>query len=189
MSADAFALLGLPPRAALDEETLQSAYLTATRSAHPDQAGGDTHLSAELNAALETLKSPVTRLKHLIEKHSDTPWRAVPLDAALMGIFEKLGPLLQAGAACIKKKQSASTALARALLASEEMRLRESLEELGFRIDELWQQIESKLGIYDTRVTEADSTVWADLQGIQARLAYLSKWRAQVREVLLGLML
>ena len=189
MSADAFALLGLQPRAALDEETLQAAYLVATRGAHPDQAGGDAQLSADLNAALQTLKSPVTRLKHLIEVHSDTPWRAVPLDATLMGIFEHLGPLLQASATLLKKKQTATSALARALLADEEMRLRESLEDLGLRISELWQQIEAQLGISDTRIAAADTSVWADLQGIQARLAYLSKWRTQIREVLLGLML
>ncbi|MEN3940646.1 J domain-containing protein [Prosthecobacter sp. SYSU 5D2] len=189
MSADAFSLLGLPPRAALDEETLQAAYLQATRLVHPDQTGGDTLQSAELNAAKEILKSPVTRLKHLIENHSDTPWRAVPLDAALMGLFEKLGPLLQASASFLKKKQSASTALAKALLANEEMRLRESLEDLGLRIEELWQQIEAQLDVYDSRIAESDASVWPELQGIQARLAYLSKWRSQIREVLLGLML
>jgi len=186
---DAFALLNLPPRAALDEETLQAAYLSATRSAHPDQAGGDAQLSADLNAALETLKSPVTRIKHLIEKHSDTPWRAVPLDTGLMNLFEKLGPLLQTGAAFLKKKQGATTALTKALLANEEMRLRESLEELGILIEEAWQQIEAQLSHYDARMIAGDAGVWSDLQGTQARLAYLSKWRAQIRELLLGLML
>jgi curved DNA-binding protein CbpA len=189
MPADAFSLLRLPPRAALDDETLQAAYLQATRLVHPDQTGGDTQLSADLNAAIETLKSPVTRLKHLIEHHSDTPWRAVPLDAALMGLFEKLGPLLQSSATFLKKKQSATTALAKALLANEEMLLRESLEELGLRIDELWQEIETQLGPYDSRIAESDASVWPELQGIQARLAYLAKWRAQIRENLLGLML
>lgn len=189
MSADAFALLGLPPRAALDEETLQSAYLSATRSAHPDQAGGDATLSADLNAALETLKSPVTRLKHLLDRHSDTPWRAVPLDSALMSLFEKVGPLLQSAQAFLKKKQTATTALAKALLAGEEMRLREALEELGVQIEDAWQQMESQLAPYDIRIIAGDVTVWAELQAVQARLAYLFRWRTQIREALLGLML
>ncbi len=189
MSADAFALLGLPPRAALEEDTLQAAYLDATRRAHPDQAGGDATLSAELNAAVETLKSPVTRLKHLIEKHSDTPWRAVPLDAALMSLFEKLGPLLQTSAVFLKKKQAATSALGRALLAGEEMKLRESLEALGLEIEAGWQPMLAQLGELDARLTAGDAGVWTELQGLQARLAYLSKWRAQIREVLLGLML
>ncbi len=178
---DYFQLLGLPPRAALDEETLQTAYLAATRRAHPDQAGGDAALSADLNAALETLKSPALRLKHLLETHSDTPWRAIPLDAGLMGIFEKLGPLLQRSAAFLKKKQGAATALARALLSGEEMRLREALEALNEEIEGLWQMLEARLPETEGR--------WAELQGLQARFAYLSKWRAQIRESLLGLML
>lgn len=186
---NAFTLLTMPPVAALDEESLQAAYFSATREAHPDQAGGDAVLSADLNAALETLKSPVTRLKHLIEQYSNTAWRAVPLDAGMMGLFEKLGPLLQTSAAFLKKKQGATTALTKALLANEEMRLRESLEELGVQIDDAWQAIESQLSAFDERVTSGDSTVWAELQGVQARLAYLSKWRAQIRETLLGLML
>ncbi len=189
MSVDAFALLGLPPSAALDEECLQSAYLKATRSAHPDQTGGDATLSADLNAALETLKSPVTRLKHLIQQHSDTPWRAVPLDAALMSLFEKVGPLLQAAQSFLKKKQTATTALSKALLAGEEMRLREALEELGLQIEDAWQQMEAQLGTYDVRIATGDDSVWHELQAVQARLAYLSKWRAQIREALLGLML
>lgn len=186
---DAFALLNLPPCAALDASLLQTAYLAASREAHPDQQGGDVELSAELNAALEILKSPVTRLKHLLEHHSNTPWRAVPLDSGLMRLFEKLGPLLQTAGAFLKKKQAAASALARALLASEEMRLRESLEDLGLQIDEAWQALEADLPGLDARLAAGDTATWAEVQSIQARLAYLSKWRSQIREALLGLML
>ncbi len=189
MPTDAFTLLGLPPRASLDEETLQSAYHQATLLAHPDQAGGNAQLSAELNAALETLKSPVTRLKHLLEHHSDTPWRAVPLDGPLMNLFEQLSPLIQSTQAFLKKKQASTTALSRALLSSEEMRLREALEDLGLKIQESRQVHEAQLADFDQRILQHDASVWAEIQSAQARLAYLSKWRAQVRELLLGLML
>ncbi len=143
--ADYFELLSLPPRAVLDDAVLQQAYLKATRTAHPDQAGGDALLSADLNAALETLESPVTRLKHLIDQHSQTAWRAIPLDDGLMGLFEKLGPLLQQSTAFLARKQAATSALAKALLSSEEMRLRESLESLNEEIEVQWQQLEAEL--------------------------------------------
>lgn len=187
--ADYFTLLSLPPRAVMDENQLQKAYLSATRLAHPDQVGGDTQLSSDLNAALETLKSPVTRLKHLVEQHSQTAWRAVPLEPALMSLFEKLGPLLQLSAQFLARKQAATSALARALLSSEEMRLRESLEALNEDIEVLWQQLESSLATCDVRIAEADASVWSDLQALQAKFSYLAKWRAQIREKLLGLML
>lgn len=187
MPSDAFALLGLPARAALDEAELQSAWLQAARAAHPDQEGGDAALAAGLNQALDTLKSPVTRLKHLLERHSGTPWRAVPLDAEMMRLFENLGPLLQRGAALAQKKQAASSALAKALLAREEMQIREALEELGARIEEAWAREESSLPGCDERLAAGDAAVWPELQAAQARLAYLEKWRAQIRAQLLAL--
>jgi curved DNA-binding protein CbpA len=184
-----FDLLRLPPRASLDEEALQQAYLAASRSAHPDQPGGDAALSAELNAALETLRSPVTRLRHLIDTQSQTPWRAVPLEPAMMRLFESLGPLLQQSQAFLKRKQSAGSALSRALLAGEELQLREALETLNEEIETRWQAMEEQLRFYDQRIAAGDGAVWQDLQAEQARFAYLSKWRGQIREALLGLML
>jgi curved DNA-binding protein CbpA len=186
---DFFALLSLPPSAALDEDQLQQAYLSATRLAHPDQTGGDLMLSVDLNAAQETLKSPVTRLKHLVEQHSQTAWRAVPLESGLMSLFEKLGPLLQWGTQFLARKQAATSALAKALLSSEEMRLRESLEGLNAEIEVLWQQLESALPACDRRIAQADPDVWSDLQALQAKFSYLAKWRLQIREKLLSLML
>jgi len=186
---DCFELLGLPPRAALDEAALQQAYLLATKTAHPDQVGGDAKLSADLNAALETLKSPVTRLKHLVDTRSGLGWRAIPLEPALMALFEKLGPLLQQTSAFLTRKQAATSALAKALLAPEEMRLREALETLNESIEEQWQHLESMLPACDERLAHGDTAAWPELQTLQAKFAYLTKWRAQIRERLLGLML
>lgn len=186
---DCFELLGLPPRAALDEAVLQTAYLAATKMAHPDQAGGDAKLSADLNAALETLKSPVTRLKHLVEMRSGLGWRAIPLEPGLMSLFEKLGPLLQQTSAFLARKQAATSALAKALLAPEEMRLREALESLNESIEEEWQRLEALLPECDERLAAGDEAAWKDVQAMLAKFAYLTKWRAQIRERLLGLML
>lgn len=187
MPPDAFTLLGLPASAALDDAALQSAWLQAARAAHPDQEGGDTALAAELNQALETLKSPVTRLKHLLEHHSDTPWRAVPLDAEMMRLFEKLGPLLQQSTALVRKKQAAASALAKALLAREEMQAREALEDLGAEIEQAWTSLESTLPSYDARLSTGDISTWPEIQATQAQLAYLEKWRTQLRAQLLSL--
>ncbi len=185
---DAFALLGLPPRAALADGTLQAAWHSAARAAHPDlNTHGDSAPAAELNQALETLKSPVTRLKHLLERHSGAVWRAVPLDAALMSLFEKLGPLLRESAALANQKKAAASALAKALLARGEMRQREALEDLGARIGEAWTAIEEQLPAFDARIAASDPGVWADIQAAQARLAYLDKWRGQIRAQLLEL--
>jgi len=184
---NAFALLGLPRIAALDEEALQQAWLAASRSAHPDQPGGDAAQAAEVNAAYETLQAPEKRLKHLLDLH-EVPWRAVPIDDAMMSLFGQLGPALQSVASFLKRKQAATSALAKALLSPDEMRLREKLEALGTTLESERTALLENLSTFDTRLSSGDTAALADLQILQARLSYLGKWQAQVREALLSLM-
>ncbi len=184
---NAFALLGLPRAAALDPDTLQQAWLAASRTAHPDQPGGDAARAAEVNAAYETLQSPEKRLKHLLEL-GETPWRAVPIDDAMMALFGRVGTALQGVAAFLKKREAATTALARALLAPQEMKLREQVEETGHAVEAQRAALLAALPALDARLTSGDPAASADLQTAQARLAYLVKWQGQIREALLGLM-
>lgn len=185
--ANAFALLGLPRAAALDLEVLQRAWLEASRGAHPDQPGGDAALAAEINAAYETLQSPEKRLKHLLELH-ETPWRAVPIDEPMMALFGRVGARLQSVSTFLKRKEAATSTLAKALLAPEEMKLREQLEELGSGIDEQKTSLLTGLPAVDARLETGDPDAPRDLQALQARLAYLVKWQTQIREALLSLM-
>ena len=184
--SNAFALLGLPRIAALDDEALQQAWLAASRSAHPDQPGGDATRAAEINSAYETLQAPEKRLKHLLDLHA-VPWRTVPIDEAMMALFSQLGPALHSVAAFLKRRQTATSALAKALLAPDEMRLREQLEELGTTLDAERTALLVDLPSFDARLRGGDTTALNDLQILQARLAYFGKWQAQVREALLSL--
>jgi curved DNA-binding protein CbpA len=174
---DCFELLGLPRRALLDESELQAAWHQKSREAHPDHPGGSATLAAEVNSAYETLLAPEKRLKHLLELH-EVPWRTIPISAEIMTLFSHIGPQLQNAAALAKKKQTASSALAKALFAPEEMKLREALEDLG-------SQIEAKRGEVLASLAEASLD---QLQVAQATLAYFAKWQGQIRESLLALM-
>lgn len=184
---NAFSLLGLPRIAALDDEALQQAWLAASRSAHPDQPGGNAALAAEINSAYETLQTPEKRLKHLLDLH-EVPWRTVPIDEAMMSLFSQLGPVLQKVAAFLKRKLTATSALAKALLAPDEMRLREELETLGTTLDAERSTLLTALPALDARLSAGDMSALNDLQILQARLAYFGKWQTQVREALLSLM-
>lgn len=184
---NAFALLGLPRAAALDANALQKAWLEASRTTHPDQPGGDAARAAEVNSAYETLQAPEKRLKHLLELHQ-VPWRTIPIDDGMMALFAKLGPVLQSVAAFLKRKQSATSALSRALLAPEEMRLREQLEEIGTTLDSERTALLENLPAFDTQLAAGETKALNDLQILQARLAYLGKWQAQVREALMSLL-
>lgn len=179
---DCFAILGLPRVASLDEEALRHAYAERSRAAHPDHGGNET-LAAETNAAFETLRAPEKRLKHLLElaaPDGGKQWRTVPLDDAMMSLFSKLGAALESSAKFLEKKTKAQSALAKALLANEEMQQRETLEQIGFEIEQRRSEMEQRL-------PELESE-WPQLAAMQAKFAYLSKWQTQVRERLLALM-
>jgi curved DNA-binding protein CbpA len=188
---NAFDTLSLPPRLSLDESTLQQAYLAKSRVAHPDHGGSDV-LAAEVNAAYDTLRSAEKRIRHLLElaaPEDARAWRAVPLDERMMSLFSSVGQALDASAKFVEKKARAQSALARALLAGEEMQQRERLEELGAAIAERMEEMEAVLPELDAQLSEAPHVgIWKTVAAMQARLAYLTKWQAQVRERLLQLM-
>ena len=187
MATDHFATLGLPRVAALDPERIQDAYLAKSKEAHPDQTGGGTEASTAVNEARSTLVSPEKRLKHLLELHDQSAWKAVPMDETFMTVFANLGTALPQAHAFAEKASRSQTALTRALLASEEMQLRESLEAIGDNIADLRDHLLSTLPSLDQRLASHDSTVWETLHAVQARLSYTARWQAQVREALLKL--
>ena len=187
---DCFAILRLPRAASLDEETLRQAYAEKSRAAHPDH-GGDETLAAETNSAFETLRAPEKRLKHLLEiaaPDNAKQWRTVPLDDAMMSLFSKLGAALEASAKFLERKTKAQSALAKALLANEEMQHREVLEQIGFEIEGRRSELENQLPALDALLANHDESAWPQLAAMQAKFAYLSKWQTQVCERLLALM-
>lgn len=190
MPTDHFATLHLPRCAALDEEALKQAYASRSRETHPDQAAGDEKQSSELNTAFEVLSAPEKRLKHLIELEADAAaraWKTIPLDSTMMSLFDKLAPFLHGIGEYTRKKQSATSALTRALLSSEEMKLRETAEERATELAALREQLEAQLPGLDVRRVANDAGVVRDMQILQAKLAYLAKWQAQVREAFMAL--
>jgi curved DNA-binding protein CbpA len=187
---DCFAILGLSRCAALNEETLHNAYAEKSRAAHPDHGGSDEQ-AATVNAAYETLRTPEKRLKHLLEiaaPENAKAWRTVPMDDRMMTLFSRLGKALDASGKFLEKKHRAQSALAKALLAKEEMRQREALEGLGFEIENGRKEMERRLAVVDEALPKGDADTWRELAVMQARFAYLARWQAQVRERLLALM-
>lgn len=190
-TVDCFAALGLPRTAAFDEQALQRAYTEHSRAAHPDHGGSEAH-AAHVNAAYETLRAPEKRLKHLLEvagPEEASAWRTVPLDEAMMALFSELGKAMDASAKFLDRKSKAASALAKALLAGEELRHREVLERIGFEIEQRRGDMEAQLPSLDAVLAQGDADgAWKQLAAMQARFAYLAKWQAQVRERLLQLM-
>lgn len=188
---DAFERLGLERGAVLDEEVLKRAWIEHGRTAHPDQAGGDGALSAEINAAYEVLREPEGRLKHLLElEHPEESavWATVPMEEGLMQVFMKLGPVLQRVEAFAKKKAAATSALAEALLMGEQMRVQEALEERMEELNGLREGLEAGLVEVDVLRGEGDAkTAMEAMRVLRAKFAYVGKWQRQAREALMRL--
>jgi curved DNA-binding protein CbpA len=189
-TADCFAVLGLPRAATVDEQALHRAYTEHSRTAHPDH-GGSEATAAQVNAAYEILRHSEKRLKHLLELAGPpeaSAWRTVPLDESMMRLFSELGKAMQSTTDFLERKRKAGSALAKALLASEEMRHRELLENIGFEIESSKKEMESGLPSLDLALAKQDVDAWKQVAMTQARLAYLARWQAQIRETLLALM-
>lgn len=191
MTTDAFATLGLPRAAVLDEAVLKAAYDAHGRATHPDQPGGDAVASAAVNEAYQVLSEPESRLKLLVELEASeaaAAWGTVPMDEGLMAVFLQLGPVLQRVEALAKRTNDAASALAKALLAGEQMLLQEEVEVLMARLEDLRVGLEAALPDLDEKRSREESE-WVE-QGkvLRAKFAYVRKWQAQLREALLKLM-
>lgn len=190
MTADAFATLGLPRAAVLDEAVLKAAYDAQGRATHPDQLGGDAEVSAAVNEAYQVLSEPESRLKLLVELEAPeaaAAWGTVPMDEGLMAVFLQLGPVLQRVEALAKRTTEAASALAKALLAGEQMLLQEEVEVLLAKLEVLRIGLEAELPALDEKRSQGEGQ-WVDQgKALRAKFAYLRKWQAQLREALLKL--
>lgn len=187
MKTDAFALLGLPRRAALNTQEVREAFQKAAAAMHPDGAGdGDdrarrTEQFAALNEAQAILTSLPQRLRHLLAL--EYPDRAaartgVVMDSAMMQLFSTVAAAVQRAAAVQAKKQKAGSALTKAMLANEEMEARESLESAVQDVEAAREALESELA---GGVRGAET-----LQSCAARAGFLEKWQAELRAAFAG---
>jgi curved DNA-binding protein CbpA len=172
---DAFAELGLPRSPLVDEEELARRFDDLSRSRHPD-AGGDPAAFARLGEARRVLLSPSLRLRHLLDLEFPGTRIDGALSTSLMDLFATLGPTLQAATEFAHRKEAATTALARAVLASEEMRQRETLESAARTLADRLEALLQATPAWDN--TAPPLADWA------REAAFLEKWQSQVRHLL-----
>ena len=174
-SLNAFSLLGLPAAPQLDESLLAQRFDELSRSQHPD-AGGEASAFALLTEARRQLSSPAARWRHLLELQFPDTSLDGALPPSLMDIFATLGPALQKSQDLLRRKTNASSALTRALLTTEAMRHRESLEMTATALADRLDSLQSTAAAWDG--TGTTLAAWA------REAAFLEKWQAQTRETL-----
>lgn len=194
---DSFALLGMPRRAVLDAAELKRRYHDATRKTHPDvllSSEAVTADSAEINAAYACLLQPSTRLRHLlflVAPDQVAQLKGGQIPSAFIDIFSSLAGAVQAADAVIAKRKAATSALSKALLAGEEMQVREALEAAGLTVAEQRASLElDALPAIDVALLAHSNNLGAAAAKIAEAFrafGFLDKWQAQVRGKLLEL--
>lgn len=178
---DAFELLDLPRQAALDESEIQARHHERIAEFHPDKATNPeerealSRRSQELNQAAQTLKNPVSRLRHLLELIAPGQKQDAGLDEGLMSLFSTVGAAVQGSQQLLAKKSAATSALAKALLADEEIQAQEALQAALGEVTRA--QSELDFGVSET----------SELRKLYTKLSFLDKWRRQINEQLLAL--
>lgn len=193
MSTDAFALLGLCRRAAMDAEEVRSAFQKVGAAQHPDHAEASEKADraagfTSLNEAQAMLSSPCRRLRHLLELLYPATAAArtgAVMDDEMMYLFSLTGAAVQQAQSVLSRKQQAGSALARAMLAAEEMQAQEAIESALTRIESARDFLRAAMeGIDSTLASCGDASV--ALQSAAARAGFLEKWHQQLRNAFAG---
>lgn len=194
---DDFARLGLPRRAALSVDEVRAAFQKAAAAAHPDHASDAAEKElrtadfTKLNEASARLSATTTRLKHLLAlEYPDLEGggsRSVVMDDALVALFSQVGGAVRAAAQWSAKQRAATTFLARAALAGEEMLAREELETAGEKLRAALDGQHAALSEIDRRRGGEGDDVGQELAALGQRAAFLEKWQAQLQSAWAGM--
>ena len=184
---DYFAILDQPRRPWLDADAVKAAFHRASAVLHPDVPGsGDAAQFAELNAAHSVLREPASRLRHLLELTApDTLAAAAAPPGEFGDLFMQIAGVRQRLDGFLKRRQTATSALARALLTGEEAGLRQELEVVLGSLEGAESALLEEVQELDRDWEEGAS---AEMLGsLYRRLSYLARWLAQTREAAFGL--
>lgn len=188
---DHFAALAQPRRPWLDAGALKEAFHHASITSHPDVAGsGDAARFEAASAAYTALRDPVSRLRHLLELEAPEELarpQEIPPDAA--DLFMRLAEFRQALTVFQKKEDTAGHGLARALLAGERQALLRRAGTLQTELHGAEEAAFALLRAIDTDWEPRAADAAARVAALHQRLAYLSKWHAQLKESLFKLSL
>lgn len=174
---DHFALLDEPRRPWLDADALKEKFHALTASQHPDvKVGGDF---ATINSAYQILSDPGKRLRHFLELVAPSALQSTPqVPPQLAELFLQVGAVWQLADAFLKKQAQAAAPLAQALLAPEKFRALEQLEKWSAVVEQRRAALCADLSGSD------ETSDPAALARILAELSFLSKWGAQLREMI-----
>ncbi|MDQ3621399.1 MAG: J domain-containing protein [Verrucomicrobiota bacterium] len=185
---DHFAVLNLPRRPWLNPEQLQERFHQIGARLHPDVAPQDPNEFARLTSAYQVLREPAARLRHLLElEFPDELTKPAAIPAGLRDLFMQIAPVHEGLAAFLRKHTEATSALARALLASERVGWNRTLGAKRAMLEDRLAGVFEQLRRLDASWSSAVQESGGELAALHAELSFLGKWTAQLREAQLQL--
>ncbi|WAC18060.1 J domain-containing protein [Luteolibacter sp. SL250] len=174
---DAFETLSLPPRLDLGDEELRGAFREAGKRLHPDAGGGEGEFAA-LKEALAILSSPSRRLAHWLSLRGTAVEPRGMIAPGLMDLFGKIGPVSQMAETVIRKRETAQSALGKALLEPELQNCLQRVEEMIAEVD---ASLAAECAVFAPwMATNPDSATGSEKV---RNLAFLEKWKTSLKSL------
>jgi DnaJ-class molecular chaperone len=181
---DYFALLQQPRKPWLDPDELKQKYQELTLAAHPDRArSDDTGLDfATITEGYRVLRDDRLRIQHLLklEGHAAGSGQAVP--GELIDLFPEIGDFIGATDNLLERSANAQNALSKSLLRSEILQKQKLGETILQKLTQWHEEALRDLRSLNDIWANDSAKAVAQLNDLQQRLAYLTRWIEQVRE-------
>ena len=182
---DFFALFDQPRQPWIESDVLKEKHHDLTRLAHPDLRGHNASKNfEEINEGYRILSEPKQRIAHLLTLEGDTiARRDETLAADLQEYFLQIATLRQATQRVFAEIGDISSAIKLSLVKNDLLQLqkqtRQLLEQLSRSYDDCLEELRGLNEVWKKDRNEAI----APLRLLHDRLAYLSRWIAQLKEM------
>lgn len=181
---DYFALMGIPRRPAVDDAAVKEAYFRLAAAWHPDAERGETEKFRQLQEAFQTLKEPVSRLRHLAELEFG-PAENSSRPAEQMDLFLAVGAVVQEAKAFQSRREGARSALAKAVMGEAGREIRQRVQGVQTQVETALEGLRVELKALDQRWPEVSP---AELQTLTSGWRYLSRWQSELAAAEFALM-
>ena len=186
VEVDYFAVLGQEHRAELDIAAIRDEFQRLSRECHPD-AGGELQAFETLNQAHSVISDPVSRLRHLYElEFGQFPPSSGGFSHQALGLFETVGAAVAGAAAFFQRSSSATTAIARALIARDEQGVQRAVIDACGKVRSRRDELLLSLPEVDRRLVADREAARAFVEDLCRELAFLAKWERQLNESMAG---
>jgi len=184
---DPFALFGMEPRPWIDPELLREAFNERAAACHPDSnpESDATARFLELNAAYQTLRDPVSRLRFLVESRGNIPPEQQKdsnfIPQELITMFAEIAPIKAALGQFLKQRSSAKSPLSLALLKHEEHKIKAAIAIIEQKLLHQWESCQSSLHTLNEHWMDRSPVSLNSANELATKMRFIQKWKASLK--------